>query len=321
MLSNTDISSEEMLSDMHDQLSQAVKLYDKLLTEQVAHPRWRSPQPQPVTNSYQQASSNYSTVNGYSQWASPTPATASAYQQQPSSPQASYSEYQNQYAPTQPHATPSQSHWQQQPIQQYAQPNQQQQYIPISAPAPPTFVPPQSPPEPQRRQSQYAEPSQPYQPQATQSPPLIQSLPPVSLNPHQYQPSAPSFIPSSPPAQVQSPPPVQFAASPPPPPQHQQSPIPQSSLSRHKTVSYAAPPPAPPTNAHLARSNTMNHSHVQPRHQIQQQQIQAAPPPAPLPQFPVAPTSAPQTFSLYGPSVPSGFTPPEERKEALLIDL
>ena len=46
----------EMLSDMRNKLSRAVKLYDQLLTEQVAHPRSQSPQP--VTNApYQQANS------------------------------------------------------------------------------------------------------------------------------------------------------------------------------------------------------------------------------------------------------------------------
>jgi growth factor-regulated tyrosine kinase substrate len=42
--------------------------------------------------------------------------------------------------------------------------------------------------------------------------------------------------------------------------------------------------------------------------------------PPSLPVFPVVPTSAPQSFSLYAQSVPSGIVQPE-RKEALLIDL
>ena len=51
-----------MLTDMHEKMSQIVKLYDNLLTEQVSHPQWRS---QPVSSAshapYQQ------------QWAHTTP--------------------------------------------------------------------------------------------------------------------------------------------------------------------------------------------------------------------------------------------------------
>ncbi|KAF8060858.1 vacuolar sorting-associated protein Vps27 [Lyophyllum atratum] len=308
---------EQMLSDMHDKLSQAVKLYDKLLTEQVAHPRWRSPQP--AANPYHPAEASYAAAAGYNQWASQTPASASAYQPQsepsrvPQSPQASYSEYQPQYTP-QPYAAPPQSQWHQQPAQPV------QHYSPT--PAAPTFSPPQSPPAPMRRESQYAEPPQQYQayaaPTPTPSQPL--TLPPVTLNPQQYQP----------PAQAQP----QYAASPPPPPQQQQhqpqqqqhSALPTSSnLSRHKSVSYASPPPLapapPPVNGHLTRSSTVA-SHLRQQQHLQHQQAPAVvTPPSALPQFPVAPTSNPQTFPMYGPPITAGFAPPEERKEALLIDL
>ncbi|RDB24599.1 Vacuolar protein sorting-associated protein 27 [Hypsizygus marmoreus] len=307
---------EQMLSDMHEKLSQAVKLYDKLLTEQVTHPRWRSPQP--TVNTYQQAESSYNTVNGYSQWASAAPAATSTYQPQQElsrSPPASYSEYQAQYAASQPIAASSQSQWQ--------QPASQQQLSPAPVPAPPTFTPSQPATEPHRRQSQYAEPSQQQYPQyAPSSPPQFQTLPPVTLNPRQYQPTSPlSFqTPSAPPAQSQSPP-LQYVAS---PPSQQQQPItalpPSSSsnLARHKSVSYAAAPPAPPqTNGSLARSSTVV-QRAPPRQQEQPPQPQLQ-----LPQFPVAPTSAPQAFPMYGPSIPipAGFGQPEERKEALLIDL
>ena len=114
----------EILSDMHDKLSQVVKLYDQQLTEQVTHPRWESPQP--VTNtSYQQANSSYSmgynTVNRYSQWA-PQAQVTSAYQapselpRQPQFPQVAYSsgppvqEYQAQYANT-PRIEMTQPQW------------------------------------------------------------------------------------------------------------------------------------------------------------------------------------------------------------------
>ncbi|GLB36715.1 putative component of the ESCRT-0 complex which is the sorting receptor for ubiquitinated cargo proteins at the multivesicular body (MVB) and recruits ESCRT-I to the MVB outer membrane [Lyophyllum shimeji] len=331
---------EQMLSDMHDKLSQAVKLYDKLLTEQLAHPRWRSPQP--AATSYQPAETSYGTLNGYSQWASQMPATAAAYHAQPEpsqppqSPQASYSSHSPQYAPSQPYAAPPRSQWHQQP----AQPIQHSSPAPV-VPAAPTFSPPQSPQAPQRRQSQYVE--QQYQSYATPAPSHPQTLPPVTLNPQQYQAPATTSPLSfqaapAPPAQTQS----QYAASPPPPPppqqqtqlqqqqqqQHAATDVPHSpnlNLNRHKSVSYAAsPPPAPPVNGHVTRSNTVaSHPPRQQQRQHQQPQQQVTPPSA-LPHFPVAPTSNPQTFPLYGPPITASLAPPqppEERKEALLIDL
>ncbi|KAG1765209.1 hypothetical protein EDD22DRAFT_881093 [Suillus occidentalis] len=66
-LDDTD-RKEQMLSEMHEKLSQAVKLYDKLLTDQVSHPTWRrSPQQvHPTTVPVRQ--STQTPVNGYSQW-------------------------------------------------------------------------------------------------------------------------------------------------------------------------------------------------------------------------------------------------------------
>ncbi|KAJ7171696.1 hypothetical protein C8R43DRAFT_979077 [Mycena crocata] len=317
---------EQMLSDMHDKLSQAVKLYDKLLTEQVVHPRWRSPQP--VANPpYQQANSSYSTgyntVNGYTQWQTP-PNPVEAPQQPPQ---------QQQYAPHEP-APPQ---WfSQQP--QYTEPQPQQpQYAPpppaqhysaaANAPPPPQFVPPQA----------SALPAQQYQPGPSHT------LPPVSYAPQpQSQPSAPSFQQSP---YAQSPPPqLQYVSSPPatphiPPQSH------SPTLSRHNTVAYSSPSSPPVDNsAYLARSSTLSHPvatrqqvphqptprHQQPPQQVQQQQqyqqpgpqqpqYVSSPPPA-LPAFPVAPTSAPQSFPMHAPSmIPTGV--PQERKEALLIDL
>ncbi|KAJ7451084.1 vacuolar sorting-associated protein Vps27 [Mycena latifolia] len=313
---------EQMLSDMHDKLSQAVKLYDKLLTEQVVHPRWRSPQP--VANPpYQQANSSYSTgyntVNGYSQWqAPPNPVEAP-----PQPPQ------QQQYAPRQ---EPAQQQWlPQQPQyaepQQYAPPPPAQQYSPVpSAPPPPQFAP------------------SPAQPQFQSGP--SQALPPVSYAPQsQAQPSAPSF------QQQQRP--ISYAQSPPPQTQYIPSTPaqlpPQShspTLSRHNTVAYASPSSPPvDNNAYLARSNTFSHPVARqpvpqqqapppPRHQPQPQQAYQQPaqpqpqqphyvssPPPTLPAFPVAPTSAPQSFPMYAPSLVPTSVPQPERKEALLIDL
>ncbi|KAG6874136.1 hypothetical protein C0995_005552 [Termitomyces sp. Mi166 len=310
------------LPHMHDKLSQAVKLYDKILTEQVERPTWRLP---PATSSYQPAEPSYNTANNHSQWASPVPATVSAYQTQANpprstlSPQVSQTEYQPQhYIPAQPVS------WQ--PTQAV------QQSSPSVAPSAPAFSPLQSSPEPQRRQS-YIEPSQQYQPYTTPATPQVQSLPPVTLppvtlsaQPYQSQASSPLSFQTLPASQEQpqyaptappSAPPLPQQQQQPPQQQEQQSyalPPSSPSLDRHKTVSYAASPPGPPSvNGHLTRSNTV----AAPR----QPQVQQQTPMPTLPQFPVAPTSAPTSFPMYGPSVPTGFVPPEERKEALLIDL
>ncbi|KAG6867306.1 hypothetical protein C0993_004758 [Termitomyces sp. T159_Od127] len=301
---------EKMLAEMHDKLSQAVKLYDKILTEQVERPTWRSP---PATSFYQPAEPSYSTVNGYSQWASPAPATESAYQTpaeppRPTlSPQVTHTEY--QYAPAQP----ASASW---------QPSQNApQFTPTPAPSAPAFSPP---PEPQRRPS-YVEPAQQFQSYTTPTAPQIQSLPPVTLppvtlnsQPYQLQTASPlSFQTSSPPQER-----VQYAPAPAPQHQQQHQQPPQQEqphphapyLNRHKSVSYAAPSPAgPPPSAngrHPTRSNTV--AAPRPPH------VPAAPPAL---QFPVAPTSAPTALPTYGPPAPTGFAPPEERKEALLIDL
>ncbi|KAG5636740.1 hypothetical protein H0H81_006998 [Sphagnurus paluster] len=297
---------EQMLTDMHDKLSQAVKLYDKLLTEQLAHPRWRAPAA--VTSSYQPTDPSQNAVNGYNQWASSVPVTASTYQGEharaPQSPQTQY----QPYAPSQP-----QSQWHQhQPVAQNYSPTP-------TAPAAPTFSPPQSTPEPPSLRSHREEPIQQYQSYAAPSQSHPQTLPPVTLNPQQYQhhTSPPLSFQASPsaPVQSQTPIPQQYASSPPPPPQQIKAPQHQqhATLTRNHTVSYATSPhraPAPP-QAHLARSSTIS-APRQPQ-QYRQQQAQ-------LPQFPVAPTTLPQTFDMYGPPIPSG-PPQEERKEALLIDL
>jgi len=55
---------EQMLSDMHDKLSQAVKLYDQILTQQVAQPRRQTAATSPTLYQQQQ-----SFGTGYSQWA------------------------------------------------------------------------------------------------------------------------------------------------------------------------------------------------------------------------------------------------------------
>ncbi|KAJ7237483.1 hypothetical protein B0H12DRAFT_1212258 [Mycena haematopus] len=286
---------EQMLSDMHDKLSQAVKLYDKLLTEQVVHPRWRSPQP--VANPpYQQANSSYSTgyntANGYNQWqAQPNPVEAPPQQQQ--------------YAPE-----PAQPPWFPQQTQ-YAEPQQQH---PQYAPPPPVqqYASPflQSPASPSIAQPQY------------QPGPSHQTLPPSQPSVQQH-----------PMAHAQSPPPPQTQyASPAPKTSHLPPQSHSPTLSRHNTVAYASPSSPPvANNAYLARSSTISSHPVAPRQQQQipyqpqyqqpthqphsepqQPQYLSSPPPT-LPVFP--------SFPMYAPSMVPTTVPQPERKEALLIDL
>ncbi|TFK28354.1 ubiquitin binding protein [Coprinopsis marcescibilis] len=105
---------QELLSDMNSKLSEAVKLYDQILTHQVSQPRYRtlaSPAPyQPSTNAYHTA--------GYAsnQWAASTPTPAPVGQNMvPSSPQAQfYPQQQTQYAPLAPPAMAPVQHFEQQ---------------------------------------------------------------------------------------------------------------------------------------------------------------------------------------------------------------
>ncbi|KAJ7222573.1 hypothetical protein GGX14DRAFT_429096 [Mycena pura] len=304
---------EEILSDMHDKLSQAVKLYDKLLTEQVVQPRWRTSQP-PANPPLQQPNSAY---NPAGQWHAPqNPVAAPSQSQQP------------RYDP----AESQQAQWAFQHPQYTEQ--QQPQYAPPAAahytpaPAPPSqFLPP--PPQasvqqPQNQAGTLSPVTYAPQPQAQPAPSFHQSY---AQSPPPPQPATPSYQHPSTYAQP-LPPQGQYASTPPTahiPPQPR-----SPTLSRHNTVAYTAPGQSSPpiNNSYLTRSNTISHPAAQqrqhpPQQQHQYQQLAPQPQQSPsLPAFPIAPTSAPQAFSMYGPSMVSPTTVPQpERKEALLIDL
>ena len=304
MTNGVNPKSSEMLSDMHDKLSQAVKLYDQILTQQVAQPRWRTAATSPTPYQQQQ-----SLGTNYSHWAPQVHANPTGYQAPPETPLSPHLAY------TSPPPTDAQSTQWNQPQYQY-QPHQISPEIVASQ----TSVPP----------SQYAQPLQ-YQhfgstPSMSQNvTPLHNQLQAVSVQ------SKPSLVPAAPVSLAQSSPPTQYQ------PPILQAPVSEPpvapTLARANSVSHTSATPVP----HIARNNTMaSHAHTQQyqqrqyqvppqqQHQQQQQQQQSyqiASPPAPpsLPQFPVVPTAAPQpTFPIYGSTIPSGF---EERKEALLIDL
>jgi growth factor-regulated tyrosine kinase substrate len=240
-----------MLSEMNDKLSQAVKLYDKLLTEQVSHPTWTRSPPPAQASAYQPLNSGYY-----------------AYQ----TPTGTY----EQWAPSQPQPQAQAPHVRQPQQPSYAQSPQHLPELALVSVLPPSTTQ--------------------YNSQIAQSPAPFQS---TTL----------SSIPQSPlPAQ-------DLQARHPAPPQpavHNHTsttspPASSSGLTRHNTTSYSRTQPS--VNTMLSRHNTVASAPPPP---VQQQPS--------LPHFPVAPTSAPQSFPLYGPSIPQ--SPPQaERKEALLIDL
>lgn len=291
-LDDTD-RKEQLLSEMHEKLSQAVKLYDKLLTDQVSHPTWRrSPQQvHPTTVPVRQ--STQTPVNGYNQWA-PSNHHASSVSSPVLAPPRTDSA---QYAPqplisrptlsTVPESEPQYNHYAAGQSQSYTSevpgPSQHLTAPLASLPAPP----------------------QPQQPPHFTSPPLTASYLP------QLAPASPT-IPVNQPVSI-----PQFANTPtpsqPPPPAPALQPMvpplapPMPALARHHSVSARttiSPPPAP-----LARSSTISRA-SRPQYQ---QPLQPQ-----LPQFPSAPTAAPQSFDLYAPSAPTTIP---ERREELLIDL
>ena len=328
---------------MHEKLSQAVKLYDKLLTDQISHPAWRRTSPEqgrastlPTGQPY--APNGYAQPqgpDGYNQW-SPTYAHPGdpASSQVPQSPTVQTS-FQPSYAPPPPPLSstsgPSYSH----PSYSYNPPTVEQE--PHRQMTSPPVLPVSSPPSqsfPSGAQAMH------YQPHS-----MLQAIPPTPLGdnlggvdgqghgfgakgvlpPHesypqpvtQHAPTASAPPLPSPVLPADTSPGRNIArahtitsrpsiASPPPPAQ------PHSSLARASTVSYA-----PPTHA-----RPQSFSRAQPMHAFQQPSH--PPPPQPqvntsLPAFPAVPTSTPQAFDLYAPSAPSA--PPQERREEMLIEL
>ena len=342
-----------MLSEMHDKLSHAVRLYDQLLTDQIAHPTWRaaSTSQQP----YNHVASRYHTVDGS------TRSELGEWSRQESigSPQLVKQGYQTighhpdlSPPPTQNHSPPqhqplyvselgtaSSYHSSAPPVQA---PDAYQQSS--GAPAIGTSFHESYAQQPPWTQTTGETTASHLSQQVYQTPiPAPERWPQNQENQSQHhlvgqvprvpmeQPQSYSHLqqtPTSPPA-IQhlpvSPPPVahqQYASKAPlpipSPAQQQQSyrqaPLP-STLSRHSTLSHStyAPSAIPSSSTTLGRSNTIA-SHSQP------QQVYAPPPGTsnPLPAFPTAPTSNPQLYPLYSPPT-TGFE--ETKKEVTLIDL
>ncbi|KAI0641095.1 ubiquitin binding protein [Trametes meyenii] len=274
---------EELLIDMHEKLSQAVKLYDKLLTEQLSRPTWRAAPTQQSSPGSAYGSQYQAIVSTHGPWQSSPQAQVS----QVTSPtvQSQASSY---FSPafSAPQASGSAYDPQSQQQQMY-----QPQATPVLSPTTPAAAPRQVGPE-----------GAPYS---------AVSPPPVSVPQYGTAPTPVSYQPQ-----------LAVSQAPPPPPAHQPQQLQQPSfapsssppLARHNTVSsyHPAQTSSPAPNGYLARSNTLAPSHtVSQLQQLQQTSV-------PLPSFPQVPSAPPQLQGYASYSV----GPPEpERKEALLIDL
>ncbi|KAL0578845.1 Vacuolar protein-sorting-associated protein 27 [Marasmius crinis-equi] len=304
---------EEILSDMHDKLSQAVKLYDQILSQQVAHPRWRSP-PASAAPYQQPSHSGYAPqVNGHQQQWAPN-----GYQEPPRDVKTPTPQSQPWYNNAQ-----QQHHTVQQTAPPVSQP-QYAQYAPQTQPQPATYQPMSPVPQPQSPQIV----PQPYSSQTPQ--PVVSHSPSLSRQNTVSYASQHAPVPSTSPSLSRS-----HTVSHPPQQHHQhyQAPQPQVPQAQVPVQQYASPPPqqmhsqSAHTQPQYQQPTQPQYQHQpQPQPQKQPQYLPSSPPPSAvtsLTQFPVAPTSAPQAFSMYGPTtgLPSGIAQTEERKEALLIDL
>ncbi|KAG9310373.1 hypothetical protein JVU11DRAFT_9507 [Chiua virens] len=319
---------EQLLSEMHDKLSQAVKLYDKLLTDQLSHPAWRRTSPEQARTSTLPIASVHSSNGFVPQPHGPSYAGAPP-SQVPQSPIAPTS-FQPTYAPPPPPLSstsgPSYSH----PSHSYNPPVvEQEPHRQITSP--PTL--PLSPPPPQAilPGSQAMQAYQPISILGTiPSVPLADSQGGVDtrgqtrttiLSPDAHpQPVTQSVLTASTPAF--SSPVLPVSGSPG-----------KSTVSRAHTISsrptLASPPPATQPHSPLARALTVSYappahartqpySRMQPAHAPQQPSYLPPPPQPQLPAFPAVPSNTPQVLDLYAPSAPTA--PPQERREEMLIE-
>ncbi|KAM6497777.1 hypothetical protein JOM56_005725 [Amanita muscaria] len=289
---------ESILADMHEKLSQAVKLYDQILTEQLRHPRWRSGQPM---NAYRVP------VNGISgplqpQWTGSTqvaptnyvPASPSIPQPYSPATQAEHSTYRTTpqhlaYSPTSAAQT----------VASFFQP-QLSETSPYhySAPTPTPSQPPNVHPQFQ---------IQPHSVPAS----MVSAIKSPTTEVHQYDTSATATPRLSPLSLTRSTTiSLPYAHGPSAPSS------PPVALSRNNTVSHPVGRPHHlPIQHHHRNQSVPQPMHIAPR------QAPTAPAAPVLPYFPSAPTTLPQALPQYASSIPANVTHGGERKEALLIEL
>lgn len=205
---------------MHEKLSEAVKLYDQLLTAQVSHPPWRtSSGMQPTSSSYAQ---QQQTPVSYGQWSVPNQAVPTSPQVQPAQPsyfQGPMPERQTNGVPT---ATSEQYT---QPVANYAQHSQQPQTYSVISP-PPITIP------------QYQGYSPAIEaPPVTPTPAPVQSPPPIAPQPSTYH----------------APPPPSFSTP-------TQSPAAQPVIARHSSMTTYPSQTSSGQSSYLSRAKTVSHA-------------------------------------------------------------
>ena len=280
---------------MHDKLSQAVKMYDNLLTEQFTQ-----------TSRRQQALSQ----PAYPQY---TPYQPQQLSQPP-----------QQWGPQAVPASPYPGAYSAQSPARMASPSAPEQSWNQSSM---TYRPQANPPSPVLSRAPYSNdyvsaqpnPTQPTHYPMQQQPAYAPSLPPVTLplSPGMehtgYQPAAaPHHTMTSQPSDPISAAPTPATPQQPPVPQHtyQNYNMGHQILSRSNTVT-SSPHAQPPQHSYA------NHPHYQ--QQQQQQRVAPSAPPVAMPILPTAPTNAPSAYPLYGPSAAVPSAPASEPKEAMLI--
>ncbi|KAF9235859.1 ubiquitin binding protein [Melanogaster broomeanus] len=282
---------EELLSEMHEKLSQAVKLYDKLLTDQLSHPTWRHTSPQLTRAPTLPATGPAHIPNGHAQGQGLNGYNPSSSFAPPAS--LSQTAYQPPYAPLASARGPSYAY--QSPT---AEPQHQMTSLPVSAQTS----------QPLLTGLQSTSTYQPVSiPQLTS--PLQPAPPPPQVESHsqpQPQPQPQPQLQHQPESPAQTTPALMPSQPPPPPPT-------TNNLARSPTLSsrlsISSPPPHPRSSI-----NSQTHSHPYAQAQTARTQPQFSHPQAPqanppLPNFPAVPTSTPQS------------TVPQERREVALIEL
>ncbi|KAI0706230.1 hypothetical protein BC835DRAFT_1313227 [Cytidiella melzeri] len=213
---------EQLLGEMHEKLSEAVKLYDRLLTEQVSHPPWRAAaSARPI---YEQ-----SPATSYGQW------STSAQQGAPPQPHSLYLNPQSITLDRQPSVPNS-----------YATSPVAESYPQVTSTSGPVSMPLQSP---RNEHAQFSQ-QQSY---------AVASPPPAALSqyqPHTYAPNAP--IQSPPPQQYK---PSTYNSQVAQPPALPQSHSPLSRHNTVASYA-PMPPSAPSQAKTPVRANTVSHSHA-----------------------------------------------------------
>ena len=277
----------ELLTEMHEKLSQAVRLYDKLLTEHVSQPAWRAAAPDAVP-AYQRSTFNPSyqvPPQPYNQWAS----EAQPAQQRISPPVQTSVHHTAQSYLTPPVLNVHSGY--------VTSPNAEHQSLQGSMQSPPVQV--YQPQHYHVQQHPVEVPQQtPQYDTASAGLPLAPFRASTAAVPAPVHGSSPPMVAETPASLPVGAPQVTQTSLPPPPP-----------LSHQNSVYAASPSHAPAVSSVLPATHSAD----------QLQRLEQVSVPVQLPDFPSVPASIPSPQAY--PGYPMGAAVEAERKEALLIDL